>query len=163
MQERWQAAQDVAMAEAIKAAAAVKHSKSDSAKDLRERVKLLEVRAFVGSICSICFPVYLLLSDRSCNSCAVKSHITQPHASLCSDLMPVRTVCAHTCCAKMTYKHGQNRFGYVFRSMQKSTQMLAHSYIVWCGMMAVRTAPPWTLLTYWGKTLEKANLPILPR
>lgn len=44
VQEVWQKAQDACMADAIKAAVGVKDTKSDAAKDLQARVKLLEVR-----------------------------------------------------------------------------------------------------------------------
>lgn len=39
----WQQAQDAAVAEAVKAVAEVKEPSSDTAKDLKARVKLLEV------------------------------------------------------------------------------------------------------------------------
>ena len=55
MQEVWQKAQDACMADAIKAAAGAKDSKSDAAKDLQARVKLLEVCIF-GYIFSMYCP-----------------------------------------------------------------------------------------------------------
>jgi hypothetical protein len=153
-QEKWQRQQDAALADAIKAAAEVKDSKSDAAKDLQARVKLLEVRF---SICHFLFFIFQMcrfhfveiLSGQS----VMKTLRIRPLFSSGEEISSVPFFFFHvfTTIRKnivRALQQNQIRTCKACRTTQRSIQTRAQCCTAWCGTTALCTVRQLTPRTF---------------